>query len=132
MAQKEEIIMRIGGTGNIFDEETNNVKTDNGWYHINDKKPEAGQRVLVVMERQESAGCSYVASIQEALYSVSGCNHYFSGENEFHKVRFWREIVEYPYPNAVVRKEVEQCKKRNMYPLILDYQKRLGYEYKED
>lgn len=112
--------------------ETEDVKTDNGWYHIDDKKPDAGQRVLVVMERLENAGCSYLASIQEALYNVSGCSHYFSGENEFHKVRFWRELVEYPYPNDVVKKEVEKCKKHNVYPLILDYQKRLGCDHKED
>ena len=108
------------------------IPTDNGWYHINDKKPPYGKTVMVILERNESAGCSYMTSMQESTYRLSGIKGYFTGENEAWSVRYWREIEKLPYPNGVVKREVESCRNANMYPQILDYQKSLGYTYNEN
>lgn len=107
----------------------NTIKTDNGWYHINDLKPHGEEEVIIVLERESSEGCTYEFSVCESIYRHSYPQGYFLAENNAWKVRYWRRKEIYPYPTDVVRKEIEECKKRNVNPYkIIAHQKMCGIE----
>ena len=105
------------------------VKTDNGWYHIDDLKPNSGEKVLVILERESNIGCAYDFYICESIYRHSYPKDYFLEENSVWKVRYWRRKELIPYPNDVVRKEMEKCEKHNVSPhRIIEHQKMCGIE----
>lgn len=105
------------------------IKTDNGWYHINDIKPNGEEKVLVILERESRAGCTYDFTVCESIYR-NGCPQgYFLDENSAWKVRYWRRKELIPYPNGVVRREIEECKRHNVNPYkIIEHQKMCGIE----
>lgn len=102
-----------------------NIKTDNGWYHINDVKPNNEEEVLVILERESKIGVTYDFTIIESTYRPG----YFLGENDAWKVRYWRRRELIPYPDGVVRREIEECRKYNVNPRrVIEHQKMCGIE----
>lgn len=105
------------------------IKTDNGWYHINDLQPNSEEEVIVILEREGSDGCTYDFTVHESVYRIGYPNNYFLSENDYWHVRYWRRKELIPYPNGVVRKEIEDCKKHNVSPYrIIEHQKMCGIE----
>ena len=104
-------------------------KTDNGWFHIDDVKPNSEEEVIVILERESSLGCTYDFNICESTYRCGCCNGYFLKENSVWKVRYWRRKESYPYPDGVVKKEIEECKKYNVSSQkILEHQQKCGID----
>lgn len=104
------------------------IKTDNGWYNINDLKPNVGEEVIIILERENSVGCTYDFTVCESTY-IRGCPDYFYNESRAWKVRYWRRKELIPYPNGVVKKEIEECKKHKINPYkIIEHQKMCGIE----
>lgn len=103
------------------------IKTDNGWYHINDIKPNYGENVIVILERESRPGCSYDFDVCKSVYR----GDYFEKETQFWKVRYWRREELIPYPDGVVKTEIEECKKHNTSPYqIIEHQRKCGIEVK--
>ena len=99
------------------------VKTDNGWFNIEDIKPNANEEVIVILERECSYGCTYSFDVCESIY----VNGQFSGENVVWKVRYWRRKEVYPYPDAIVDKEIQDCKKHGVsFQKIIEHQRKCG------
>lgn len=88
----------------------NNVsqETDNGWFRIPSKKPSYNEEVVVILERDACCGCSYEYTICKSVYR----DGYFLDENSEWKVRYWRR--ENIYPDAIIHKEIEECRKNNV------------------
>lgn len=108
------------------------IKTDNGWYSIEDIKPNEEEEVIVIIERDSSPGCTYYFSICETIYRNGYPKGYFLVENEVWKVRYWRRKEKYPYPNGIVKREIEECKKHNVsIESIIDYQRSCGINVQE-
>ena len=112
----------------------NSVPMYNGWYHIKDLKPNYNEPVMVVYERVTDGFRSYDYGICESRYILDySKDDHFNVEDEFHIVRYWRPKVIFPYPNEIVKIELEDCKKYNMYPQrIIEHQKKCGIEVKRD
>lgn len=111
----------------------NDVKTDNGWFNIDDITPNSGEEVIVILERESSEGCAYCFRECESLYRYEFPKGRFVVENAAWKVKYWRRREIYPYPNGVVRKEIKECKKHNVSPhKILEHQRKCGVEIKLD
>lgn len=109
------------------------VKTDNGWFHINDIKPNGEEEVIVIVERESCPGCTYDFNICKSIYRSGYPNGYFLVENSAWKVRYWRRKEIYPYPNDVVRKKIEECKKHNVNPYkVIEHQKKCGIDIEVD
>ena len=109
------------------------MKTDNGWYHISDTKPNSEEEVLVILEREGSIGCGYDFTICESIYRNGYPQGYFLKENSAWKVRYWRRKEIYPYPTGVVIKELEECKRCKVDPYkIIEHQKMCGVEVNLD
>lgn len=105
------------------------IKTDNGWYDIYDTKPKNEEEVIVILERDGSYSCTYDFNILESTYRFGYPTNYFLKENDAWKVRYWRRKELYPYPNRIVQKEIEDCKKHNSSPYqIIEYQKMCGVD----
>lgn len=103
------------------------MQTDNGWYHIRDVKPSNNEEVIVILERESSAGVSYTFSICSSAYKGG----VFLAENEFWHVRYWRRKEDYPYPSDVAKKSIEECKKYSINPInIINHQKKFGIDIK--
>ena len=108
------------------------VKTDNGWYHISDIKPNSEEKVIVILEREPSAVCRYDFQICESVYRYGYPQGYFLEENSAWHVKYWRRKEVYPYPSKVMRKEIKECKKYNINPYkIIEHQKMCGVEMAE-
>ena len=106
-----------------------NVETDNGWYHIDNLKPNGEEEVLVILERESSPGCTYDFTVCESIYRNGYPKGYFLKENSAWHVRYWRRKEPIPYPNGVVRREIEECRKHNVNPYqIIEHQKMCGIE----
>ena len=105
------------------------VKTDNGWFHIDDVKPNTEEEVIVILERESSPGCTYDFTISESVYRSDYPKGRFSKENSAWKIRYWRRKEVYPYPDAVVKREIEECEKHNVSPRkILEHQQKCGID----
>lgn len=103
------------------------IKTDNGWFDIHYNKPNCEEEVIVILEREGSVGCTYDFNTCESTYRCGYPNDYFLKENDAWKVRYWRRKELYPYPNRIVQKEIEDCKKHNTSPYqIIEHQKLCG------
>ena len=104
-------------------------QTDNGWYHIKDNTPNAEETVIVILERESSMVGSYDFEICESIYRNGYPNGHFSKENSAWKVRFWRRKEILPYPNAVAKRKIEECRKNNVNPYkIIEHQKKCGID----
>jgi hypothetical protein len=44
------------------------IKSDNGWLHINDAKPGNEESVIVVLERESCPGCAYDFKVCESIF----------------------------------------------------------------
>ena len=105
------------------------IRTDNGWFHIDDIKPNSEEEVIVILERESSLGCTYNFDVCESIYRSGYPNGYFLVENETWKVRYWRRKEIYPYPDAVVKREIEECRKHNYSPEeIIGHQRKCGID----
>lgn len=105
------------------------VVTDNGWFNISDTQPDNEESVIVILERESSAGCTYDFTVCESIYRFGYPKGYFINENSSWKVRYWRRKEVYPYPSDVIRKKLEDCKKRNISPQkILEHQRKCGID----
>lgn len=104
------------------------IKTDNGWYHINDIKPNYGENVIVILERESlPGGCSYGFNVRESIYR----GDHFEKENDYWHVRYWKRKELIPYPDGIVKKEIEECNNHNISPYrIIEHQRKCGIEVK--
>lgn len=57
------------------------IKTDNGWFHINDIQPNGEEEVIVIVERESSQGCIYDFDVCESIYRSGYPKGRFSVEN---------------------------------------------------
>lgn len=110
----------------------NQIKTNNGWFHISDVRPKNDEEVVAIFERESMAGCIYNFEEKETIYKNGYPVGYFQGENDYWKVRYWRKKECFPYPSDVVRKRIEECRKRNISPQdIIEYQRQFRIEIEE-
>ena len=108
------------------------IKSDNGWLHINDVKPGNEESVIVVLERESCPGCAYDFKVCESIYKFGHPRGYFLCENGSWNVRYWRRKNDYPYPQDVVRKGIEDCKRRMVSPeKIIEHQRKCGIEIEQ-
>lgn len=84
------------------------AKTDNGWYNIDDKQPENNQKVYVIFESGNIEDGSYHCSIGISTYYCDEpryhYNGHFEGEDYMFSIKYWREIIEFPYPSEIEQK----------------------------
>ena len=107
----------------------NQIKTDNGWFHISDVRPKNNEEVLAIFERESMAGCTYDFEEKETIYNSGYPVGHFEGENDYWRVTYWRKKERFPYPSGVVKKEIEECRKHNVSPYkIIEYQRQFGIE----
>ena len=105
--------------------------SNNGWFNIHEHKPKSGDTCIVILEREASAGCTYMCHIEEDVYQESFPKGYFTKENGVWHVEYWREKELYPYPGEVAMKEIKDRIKHN-YSIddIVEYQMKFGIEVK--
>ena len=110
----------------------NQIKMDNGWFHISDVRPKNNEEVLAIFERESMAGCTCDFEEKETIYKDRYPVGHFEGENDYWRVTYWRKKERFPYPSGVVKKEIEECRKHNVSPYkIIEYQRQFGIETEE-
>lgn len=96
-------------------------------FKIYENKPNNEEEVIIILEREGSSGCTYDFNVCESTYRFGYPSNYFLKENDAWKVRYWRRKELYPYPNGIVQKEIEDCRKHNVSPYqIIEHQKLCG------
>lgn len=109
------------------------IKTYNGWFSIEDTKPNDKEEVVVILERESSMGCTYDYDIRTTYYIAGYPKGQFILENGAWHVKYWRKKEVYPLPDEVVRKEVAECKKHNVsFKHVVEHQRSCGIEVNID
>lgn len=105
------------------------IPNNHGWKNINEEQPKENEEVLVIFEREASEGCTYHFQTGYDTYHKYMENGHFPKESEVWHVKYWRKKDTLPFPDAIVLKELESCKQRNVMPnMILNYQKTCGVD----